>query len=595
MFKKPSPVQHQNRLSGSDRKKLRARLRERFPAADDTALDHLLPAKGDILVLKLANRSLIYGVDGQVPMWIDTTGKGDLFPTVFALWEVPTLVPAFTLKHSEVSRWVLGGADAMLPGVDIPEGGFQPFREGEVWSVKVPGNPAPIAVGTTALDSQAAASGRGKALRVVHFFPDTLWESAPGKPVPNEGFQHDVVKSLGDEAGPAPESAEGDELHRDATEAPAADPEDAATAAATAGMATLLTAESHAAQDNGKEEAEVEAPSASATVPVEDMDSLLQNCLLLALHKLVKDKDLPIAGGTFWSNYILLARPAGTHVDIKKSSFKKVSKFIQKYEKEGLLAAKEDRKTKEMVVTGVNRKHELFTSFVPDRTETVASQAAAAAAAASESTQSAKLEVHEVYKASPATQPVLEAVGADTSGFYTEKEVSELVFQYIKEKDLTSKSHPSVVTLDVALCDALFKGVIKTKQGETYPTEISKAAVTSKFAARMVAHHAVTRGQDTAVRKGSLPPLQILTEVRQGRKKITRVTGLESYLIDPEAAAADWQHKFACSTTVGLLPGKKAAYEVVIQGGVLEEVAHILVQQHNVPKKHIEILDKTKR
>lgn len=65
---------------------------------------------------------------------------------VYALWKVPDLLPAFMLKGGEVSRYVLGGADLMFPGIHIPPEGLPPFSAGEPWAVKVPGNPAPIAV-----------------------------------------------------------------------------------------------------------------------------------------------------------------------------------------------------------------------------------------------------------------------------------------------------------------------------------------------------------------------------------------------------------------------------------------------------------------
>lgn len=66
--------------------------------------------------------------------------------TVYALWTVPELLPAFMLKGGEVSRFIIGGADVMFPGIYVPEDGLPSFSAGEPWAVKVPGNPAPIAV-----------------------------------------------------------------------------------------------------------------------------------------------------------------------------------------------------------------------------------------------------------------------------------------------------------------------------------------------------------------------------------------------------------------------------------------------------------------
>lgn len=65
---------------------------------------------------------------------------------VYTLWEVTDLLPSFFLKGGEVSRYVIGGADLMFPGISIPADGLPSFLAGEPWAVKVPGNPAPIAV-----------------------------------------------------------------------------------------------------------------------------------------------------------------------------------------------------------------------------------------------------------------------------------------------------------------------------------------------------------------------------------------------------------------------------------------------------------------
>ncbi|CAI7869956.1 unnamed protein product, partial [Closterium sp. NIES-53] len=146
MFKKPSDVRGQQRLSGADRKKLRRNIRDKFPGATDEQLDAILPPKADVAVTRLVNRVLVYGLESGLPMLFDCDGRGtEIYPTVFALWRVPDLLPSFLLNGGEVSRYVLSGADLMAPGVQVPAEGLPGFRPGEVWSVKVPGNSCPIA------------------------------------------------------------------------------------------------------------------------------------------------------------------------------------------------------------------------------------------------------------------------------------------------------------------------------------------------------------------------------------------------------------------------------------------------------------------
>jgi translation initiation factor 2D len=43
------------------------------------------------------------------------------------------------------------------------------------------------------------------------------------------------------------------------------------------------------------------------------------------------------------------------------------------------------------------------------------------------------------------------------------------------------------------------------------------------------------------------------------------------------------------------ISGKKGQYEVLVQGGVIDDLAKHLVEHDGVPKRFIEVLDKTKR
>ncbi|KAH7568405.1 hypothetical protein JRO89_XS07G0294000 [Xanthoceras sorbifolium] len=179
MFKKSVEAKSHQRLSGADKKKLKRSLRDKFPRASDADIDSLVPSKAEITVSKFQNRIHVYSVEGGFPAFFDVDGRGtEIYPTVFALWKVPELLPSFTLKGGEVSRFIIGGADLMFPGISIPTEGLPSFLSGETWAVKVPGNPAPIAVGSTTMSSAEAVKAglRGKALRITHYYRDLLWQ-----------------------------------------------------------------------------------------------------------------------------------------------------------------------------------------------------------------------------------------------------------------------------------------------------------------------------------------------------------------------------------------------------------------------------------
>lgn len=609
MFKKSLEAKSQQRLSGADRKKLKRTIKERFRNASDSEIDSILPPKAEITIVKLQNRVHLYGVEGGFPMFFDIDGRGtEIFPTVYALWKVPDLLPAFILKGGEVSRFVIGGADLMFPGISIPAEGLPSFAEGEPWAVKVPGNLAPIAVGTTTMSNTAAlkAGLRGKALRITHYYRDSLWELVEGHYVPNAGFLEDVVfedPSLSS-ASQASDSCEGvNEASSDPQndisnkkEGESVDVLDLTSEANPSSTAQLDVSNDPAEQITANvDDLEVTDEESNVkvhhTLSTEDVDALLDKCLLQALHTTVKDKDLPMPGSTLWAGHVLPCRPSGITLDIKKSSYKKLSKWLQAKSSTTLISVKEDKHKKEVVLNSVNRNHPEYTSFRPEKRQAEKSDQTSDHAA-SESRSHKTLEVAEIYKPSVHVNPIFASVGVDTGKLFSASEATDIVFRYIEKENLVKPTDKSMVVLDAILCDALFKGAIK--KGSTYPTAIHKKELGHTFVNRMQAHHVVTRGGESVVRKGALRNIQIMTERRQGNKKVTKVSGFESFLMDAEALASELQKKFACSTTVAELPGKKG-HEVLVQGGVIEDLAKHLVEQYGIPKRYIEVLDKTKK
>ncbi|XP_039006249.1 eukaryotic translation initiation factor 2D-like [Hibiscus syriacus] len=609
MFKKAVEAKAQQRLSGADKKKLKRTIRDRFPMASDTDIDALLPPKAEITVSKFQNRVHVYGVEGGYPLFFDVDGRGsEIYPTVFALWKLPDLLPSFMLKGGEVSRFVIGGADLMFPGISVPAEGLDSFSAGEPWAVKVPGNPAPIAVGSTTMSSDEAlkAGLRGKALRIMHYYRDLLWESVEGHYVPNPGFLEDVVvedpsfltsnqpsdlSEVATHESDVPESYINNENTEESIDV---NDSTSDTFAAAAKNDSEKSAKEITTDDFDLKSANVADTKSDidlSSLSIEDVDSHLDRCLLQALHTTVKDKDLPIPGSALWSNHVLPCRPSGITLDIKKSSHKKLSKWLQAKSSTGLIAVKEDKYKKEAMLISVNRGHPEYLQFKPEK-RPVEKVGQAGDAAASESPSQKVLEVVEVYKSSVHVNPIFASVEADTGKLYLASEATDIVFKYIEKENLVKQTNKAVVVLDATLCDALFKGSIK--KGSTYPAEIHKKDLGAKFISRMPAHHIVTRGSESVVRKGALKTVQIVTERRQGNKKVTKVSGLETFLIGAEALASELQKKFACSTTVAELPGKKGL-EVLIQGGVIDDVARHLLEQYGIPKRYIEVLDKTRK
>ncbi|AQK71774.1 Ligatin [Zea mays] len=625
MFKKPVDVKTIQRLSGADKKKLRRTAKGRFPQASDADLDAILPPKAEITVAKYPNHVLVYGIEGEFPMIFNTDARGhELFPTVEyahkrkgAENKQKPLLPVIEYSHHYfdflLSNQLLGignelGMVSLLQILQfmrfgsIPPEGFPSFEAGQPWAVKVPGNPAAIAVGSTTMSSTEAlkAGLRGKALKILHYYRDMLWQvdSADGCYVPNEGFFDDIVVEDPNpvSTSQAPDSAEEPEVTNDGSvSAEDAGVDISDNHGTNPGIQieaveeiTDVVNELKLPEDKTTEQAPVEMEHHN--LRTEEIDSLLDKCLLQALYTSIKEKDLPMPGSTLWANHILPNRPPGVTIDIKKSSHKKLSKWLQSKSSSGLISAKEDKYKKEVVLLAINHKHPDYMAFRPEKRvqELVEHEKDVA-----ESSVTKQLEVAEIYKPSSHVKPIFVAVEADMEKYYSAPEASDIVFRYVEKEKLVKPTDRAKVILDVTLCDALYKGAIK--KGSAYPTEIHKKDLGSAFLNRMQVHHKVSRGTQEVIRKGAIRTIQIMTERRQGNKKMTRLSGLECFLMDPDSLASELQKKFACSTTTAELPGKKGQYEVLVQGGVIDDLAKHLVDHYDVPKRYIEVYDKTKR
>lgn len=216
---------------------------------------------------------------------------------------------------------------------------------------------------------------------------------------------------------------------------------------------------------------------------------------------------------------------------------------------------REEKHSKEIILTTVNRLHPAYKEYRPDPKNSNPVVPPPADLAQSDSTSPPPLEALEVYRPSSHMSPIFESLGEDRGRSYLAHEVSEVVFRYVGVQGLTSPQKPSEVILNPELCDALFKGVVK--KGESFPSTVLKRDLGALAVQRMQAYHRVTRGDVSLEKKGSLPKIQLLAERRSSNKRVTRVTGVEGLLINPEILAEELQKKFASSTSLGALPGGK--------------------------------------
>lgn len=174
MFKAPIKVASHNPISNKDRKKLKKDLTKDFPS---DVVDMIFIKSSEISATKLQGSSIVIYSDEEFPLFVDSTGNGDFFPSLYTVDAYPDICRTISMK-SGVESFLLKGANLMWPGVaDIEELPADLEADSVVVVRKEDG--VPVAVGALAEDVEKVQNGKqeGVACYILHLEGDSLWNA----------------------------------------------------------------------------------------------------------------------------------------------------------------------------------------------------------------------------------------------------------------------------------------------------------------------------------------------------------------------------------------------------------------------------------
>lgn len=601
MYKKQFAVQTRNLLSKKDLKGLRAQLSEEYPGLDSKAVDELLP-EGKVQLLKLDTRGLLYAEEGLPAVFFDPDGRGELFPTLHTLWLHPNIMAELTI-HAEVSKYVLNGADLMLPGVIVPANGVAGFgsvSKGQKRCIKIDGNPYPIAVGKMLVNQSQMEKLKGKGLEVCHVFKDLLWAFS-GKPIPNSGFseKEDEVARCSDAAyvpGAAPASTDDASpaaaAEKDAGAAAAGYPSPAGAAAAGDVSPAAACAEGDATPASA---AAKETGGAGRAAEDWSQDELLDFCFMQAFKvSLTDDKNLPVEASDLYEKHMKPSRPDGTTLDVKKSSHKQIGKYLNALRKAKVIEVNEKKGV--ISVTKVAREHKHFAQLQ----EKFAGDAAAAETAAGNASVveapkdlpppvvTTDWKIKSDYKG---LMELFEIMGKSKNDMHSAEVSRNVLLEYIKKEDLGS-GEDSPVKLNEVLISALYRTAGGQKKDLTFPDEASFDELEEKMLSRMAEHTTIdVAGLGPTTRKGSRENWLIEVSLsRKGAHNVTRVCNLEAYGLDVQSTGDELKRKLNCTVHIEPMPGKNSKdNSMTLQGHVDKELADFLQQRYGITKAFMSV------
>ncbi|KAF4661549.1 Eukaryotic translation initiation factor 2D [Perkinsus chesapeaki] len=481
------------------------------------------------------------------------------------------------------------------------------FQAGAVCVIRVDNGGPFVAIGRSLLSSsqlalaESSATGvSGKAVEIVHNVGDQIFHMGPQGPLlpPAEDMQQEAEEPAGDAfqsaEAPSQENAQTSET------AVSEEPEDAVT-------------------------------QESEEMTQAQYDELVRYAVIEVLAKIDKSA-LPIQAAVLYSNAQkesstmckrteLISRldelgpeirdERQIRVDIRKTSWRKVTKLLKELEKEGILKMKEKRG--DVIITSVSQgKGELQAHAITAKGSKSAPRPKTRASSTSVDGLKAnidselKVNIIEMYKPHQVWKSVIEASLGSTLGkhdFLTGKECRHLFHKYIKalegsteEATSSSSATRKDVCVDDRLASALSKGGKKVQVGDS----VAKSDIGKAFESRGLELYTaiVPSGSGELSSSDDIigllkygPPPMI--SIRVTDKTQTLIAGVDKYHLKlSEFAKALAKHN-ASSATVRDDP-VLGPNTVMVQGNVAQSVRQFLVEAVGVPRDRIEITDRTR-
>ncbi|XP_028036940.1 eukaryotic translation initiation factor 2D isoform X1 [Bombyx mandarina] len=574
MFAKPYKLKSNNTLKNSEKKQLAQRIIHEFPTITEEKVKQLVPAKSIGICMKLVLSSgdivNVYVMDG-VPIIMEVA-EG-LVPTVCALWQAPEMVPHIII-HTPVFPKVQGGAPLYLPGVELPAGGtgFPQFCKGELIAAHTSNNSATVIVGRAILSSgDMLLRTAGVCMETLHVFGDHLSKDIKfgklerpklGPPAYGGGnaaqnLANNIQKlsiqpavkeewpALGQPPAPVPNE-------------PQLIPEPPNPVV---DALTQLEDGNCLAIDSDEED----------NVPT-DMDGLLRWCMLSFLKLEGNKVELPLKTNLLYRNHLMALCPAERTLDVKKSSFKKMGKFLEAMEKEGLVRVCELEKGVDAVVQ-LSPSHPAVRAHPPPR-------APARPAPRAGPAPPAPPRLREVQCVTAAVAPLFAPLKKGTA--LTPADVRATLTGHVRSAGLAVPGQ-SAVRLDLTLATVLGR-----QPGEHLTWEELMSGVLKKMTPSTEIQFA---DGELRLSRSRLEPVTMQVVNRSGNKKVTLVSNLEAYGFNLLELSAVCQRGVAASCGVTRSPGAKHD-QLMLQGDQTHFVAKLLIEKYGLPKKFVEGADK---
>ncbi|CUM64812.1 uncharacterized protein PRCAT00002425001 [Priceomyces carsonii] len=578
MFKKEPQVKHSANIKSSERRRLLGAICKEYRLPQEEITKecelNLLPAitKQASFKSPLGFTGIIYFNEQEVPLWFKTRDS-QIYPTLYTLWKCAFLLPTVR-THAPVIKVLTNGADLMLPGT-IP-----PFdsrcTKGAIVGVVDYKHPTVIqAIGRcnlnlTQFDNVVGRSG--VAVEIIHCKLDSLF----------------TLNDLVDIS--EPEEVDTNIPLKEVVTGPSIDDADKETVV----PSTIESSDDeginpHTDEQSPKvfESKDVENVAEELSdLSVEDVDNFFVRALLQTLK--LETFELPISSSQFMSLYIFKNFPMmnPNYCNIKKTSWKKTAKFLKAMDKLGYISVK--GKADDLTIVGLMKKNDpVIQGFNTHRTMS-SRPTSSTSKPPTEPKGANDLSIIYLYRPTKKSRMFFNIVDANFTNYYQANELRALLDTYIKKQGLVNVKMPRNITVDENLHSITNLNIGTVSRDKIFLPFLSSFSQYYKIVPPNCSL------EDAELAKGAPRPITIISEVKIGRKVVTRVQNVEQYHIKPTLFANELKVKCSGSTTVGPCVQDPKVIEVAVQGPHGKLIIELL-RNKGVPTNYIKFEDKTKK
>lgn len=578
MFIKPFKIKNNIQIKGSDVKKLKTKIAEKFKISE-SVVNSLMPNKASYQAVKIITHTeqqvTVYTMDKK-PMIFELEEK--FYPTLYAVWLCSEpLVPHFTTFPNVLPK-LANGADLMMPGV-VKEGSdlksFGRFNRDDVVAVNLTSNKSAVGIGFLAKNSEDMymSGGHGVCVKMVHVFGDKLW-----------GFEPSVTQQI-PLSGPVLKAPS-----LDTDEFPPLGGEPTKAGSQQVKPQPKAQVETLAKQLDNLEVAGNVSPQLGdlSLVPTVNPDDILKGMFFTSLKLNKKELlgALPMLVSTFYPSYVQKQpQPdADKPITIKDTSFKKVSTFIKKMNELGVIVVKEEAKGIEKIIL-INFEHPDLLGFKLIKSPEAKTISNVETAAASHLLLT---KMTELFVVNEATQKFFNSMGVPEGKSLDSTQIKNYVKDYVGRNKLIDG-----VSKGIILDDILVKMCIG-KRETTAPILMNVDHVAARVLNQMDNTFEMRSQTNPQMKGGKKAIIQITTATRMGNKKVTLINNLEAYGINMAEFSKTCKIGVQASTSITKVPGT-SINQFQIQGNHVKFIHNLLVETYQIAKGNITGLEFAKK